>query len=81
MDVILLKDVEKIGLRGEVVSVSPIRRQVPVEEYLKPQKRFAHLFGDDPRSDVVAELQAIADRNIRRFDLLGVHEPEPEQPS
>src|SRR6187402_2877563 len=31
---------------GEVVAVSPIRRQVPVEEYLRRQRRFAHLFGD-----------------------------------
>ena len=28
---------------GEVVSVAKIRKQLPVE-YLKPQKRFAHLF-------------------------------------
>jgi pyruvate ferredoxin oxidoreductase beta subunit len=55
---------------GEVVSVSPIRRQVPVEEYLRLQKRYAHLFGDPPRENVVARLQAIADRNIRRFGLL-----------
>ena len=34
---------------GEVVGVSKIRRQVPVEEYLRPQRRFAHLFGDPPR--------------------------------
>ena len=32
---------------GEVTAVSKIRRQVPVEEYLQPQKRYAHLFGDD----------------------------------
>jgi len=55
---------------GEVVNVSKIRRQVPVEEYLRPQKRFAHLFGDPPRTDVIAEIQAHADRNIRRFGLL-----------
>jgi pyruvate ferredoxin oxidoreductase beta subunit len=55
---------------GEVVSVSKIRRQVPVEEYLKPQRRYAHLFGDPPRTDVIAQLQARADRNIRRFGLL-----------
>jgi pyruvate ferredoxin oxidoreductase beta subunit len=55
---------------GEIVSVSKIRRQVPVEEYLKPQKRYAHLFGDPPRADVVEALQALADKNIRRFDLL-----------
>jgi pyruvate ferredoxin oxidoreductase beta subunit len=55
---------------GEIVSVSPIRRQAPVDEYLRLQKRFAHLFGDPPRADVVARLQEIADRNIRRFGLL-----------
>ncbi len=55
---------------GEVVSVSRIRRQLPVEEYLKPQRRFAHLFGKQPRYEVIARLQAIADRNIRQFGLL-----------
>jgi pyruvate ferredoxin oxidoreductase beta subunit len=55
---------------GEVVSVSKIRRQVPVEEYLRPQRRYAHLFGDPPRTDVVARIQERADRNIRRFGLL-----------
>ena len=55
---------------GEVTSVSKIRRQVPVEEYLKLQRRFAHLFGDPPRDDIVARIQAGADRNIERFGLL-----------
>jgi pyruvate ferredoxin oxidoreductase beta subunit len=55
---------------GAVTAVSKIRRPVPVEEYLRLQKRYAHLFGDPPRPDVVARLQAIADRNIRRFGLL-----------
>jgi pyruvate ferredoxin oxidoreductase beta subunit len=55
---------------GEVVSVSKIRRQQPVEVYLKLQRRFAHLFGNTPRSDVIAHLQAIADRNIRRYGLV-----------
>jgi pyruvate ferredoxin oxidoreductase beta subunit len=55
---------------GEVVSVSKIRRQAPVEDYLRLQPRFAHLFGDPPRTDVIERLQAIADRNIRRFGLL-----------
>ncbi len=56
--------------RGEVTAVTKIRRRVPVEEYLRPQKRFAHLFGADPRPDLVAKIQAGADRNIRRFGLL-----------
>jgi pyruvate ferredoxin oxidoreductase beta subunit len=56
--------------RGEVVSVSKIRRRLPVEEYLRPQRRFAHLFADPPRLDVIAQIQESADRNIRRFGLL-----------
>ena len=55
---------------GVVTTVSKIRRPVPVEEYLRLQKRYAHLFGDPRRADVVARLHAIADRNIRRFGLL-----------
>ncbi|GGM89606.1 pyruvate synthase subunit beta [Thermopolyspora flexuosa] len=55
---------------GEITAVSKIRRKVPVEEYLRAQGRYAHLFGDPPRTDVIAALQALADRNIRRFGLL-----------
>ena len=43
---------------------------INVEDYLRLQRRFAHLFGDPPRTDVVERLQALADRNIRRFALL-----------
>ena len=45
--------------------------QVPVEEYLRPQKRYAHLFGDRaaPRRHRRACRQ-IADRNIARYGLL-----------
>ncbi|NEE00594.1 thiamine pyrophosphate-dependent enzyme [Phytoactinopolyspora halotolerans] len=56
--------------RGEITGVSKIRRQVPVEEYLQPQRRYAHLFGPSPRPEVVARLQARADRNIERFGLI-----------
>jgi len=55
---------------GEVVNVSRIRRRAPVEEYLKPQRRFAHLFNPAPRIEVIAAIQAIADRNIRKYGLL-----------
>ncbi len=55
---------------GEVVSVSKIRKRLPVEEYLKPQRRFAHLFGKQPSYEVIAKIQAAADRNIRKFNLL-----------
>lgn len=55
---------------GEQKSALAIRRQLPVEEYLRPQKRYAHLFGKTPRVDVIAKLQALADRNIRKYKLL-----------
>jgi pyruvate ferredoxin oxidoreductase beta subunit len=58
------------GGRGEVTDVLKIRTRRPVEEYLKPQKRFAHLFRDGSGADVIARLQAIADRNIARYGLL-----------
>ena len=54
-----------------MTSVSAIRRQVPVEDYLRPQRRYAHLFGDPGRPDIVARLQALADRNIARYGLMG----------
>ncbi len=55
---------------GEVTGVSKIRRRLPVEDYLRPQRRYAHLFGDPPQSEVIARIQAGADRNIKRFGLL-----------
>jgi len=64
------------AVEGEVVAVSPIRRQAPVEEYLKIQRRFAHLFGEHPRTDLIERIQAIADRNIREYGLLGGGEDE-----
>ena len=55
---------------GEVTSVLPIRGQVPVEEYLRPQQRFAHLFTDPMDIQVLTQLQQLADRNITRYGLL-----------
>ena len=57
---------------GEVVRTQKIRKKVPVEEYLKLQKRFAHLFKkgqEDPGR--IAAIQRMADSNIARFNLLG----------
>jgi pyruvate ferredoxin oxidoreductase beta subunit len=59
---------------GEVTNVSKLRRQVPVEDYLQPQTRFAHLFKPPGRADLVAQIQALADRNVKRFGLLDVAE-------
>jgi pyruvate ferredoxin oxidoreductase beta subunit len=57
------------GERGDVTGVSKIRRRVPVERYLERQRRYAHLFEPERREDVIAALQARADRNIERFGL------------
>jgi pyruvate ferredoxin oxidoreductase beta subunit len=56
--------------RGEVTAVTKIRHRVPVEEYLRPQKRFAHIFGSKVHPQMLERIQAQADRNIRRFGLL-----------
>ncbi len=55
---------------GQVTCVSPIRHRTPVEAYLSIQRRFAHLFGKDPRPDIVARIQGIADENIETYGLL-----------
>jgi pyruvate ferredoxin oxidoreductase beta subunit len=59
------------ALDGELERATPIRRRVPVEAYLRPQRRFAHLFRTDPPDPRVARLQAMADENIRRFAIGG----------
>ena len=55
---------------GEVTRALKIRKPLPVEDYLRPQKRFAHLFSPQPHTDVIARIQAIADHNIRKFALI-----------
>jgi pyruvate ferredoxin oxidoreductase beta subunit len=58
------------GRDGDVTAVAKIRRPEPVEAYLRPQKRFRHLFEPERRDDIIARVQARADRNIERFGLL-----------
>ena len=55
---------------GKVTSRTPIRRQVPVTEYLNKQKRFAHLFGKTPDAARIEQMQRMADQNIADFGLL-----------
>jgi pyruvate ferredoxin oxidoreductase beta subunit len=54
---------------GEITGRHQLRRRVPVEDYLKQQRRFAHLFGKTPDVQTIAAIQEIADRNVRRFGL------------
>jgi pyruvate ferredoxin oxidoreductase beta subunit len=64
---------------GEITSVTPIRRLVPVTEYLRIQGRYAHLFRPAEQGETIAAIQAIADRNIARYRLL--KDPEDAQRS
>ncbi len=54
---------------GELGKVHKIK-QKPVEEYLRMQKRFAHLFKDERGRDEIAKIQAIADENVRKYGLV-----------
>jgi pyruvate ferredoxin oxidoreductase beta subunit len=56
--------------RGSVVAATPIRRRQPVEEYLRLQTRYAHLFSPTERTDIISRIQEQADRNIERFGLM-----------
>ena len=58
------------GERGDVTDVTKIRRRLPVEEYLQLQHRYSHLFSPVRRDDVIARIQARADRNVERFGLV-----------
>jgi pyruvate ferredoxin oxidoreductase beta subunit len=52
---------------GVMTASRKIRRRRPVTDYLRVQKRFAHLFTDGEVA--IARLQAMADANVVRFAL------------
>ena len=54
---------------GVVTAVSPIRHRVPVEDYLRPQSRFRHLFEPERRHEVIERLEAMAAANVSRYGL------------
>lgn len=54
---------------GDMISKRRIFETVPVEEYLKLQGRFAHLFKGDEGKNEIAKIQRIADENIKKFIL------------
>jgi pyruvate ferredoxin oxidoreductase beta subunit len=55
---------------GEITNVSKIKHRLPVEDYLRPQQRFAHLFKDAAGAEIIRRIQAGADRNIKRYGLV-----------
>jgi pyruvate ferredoxin oxidoreductase beta subunit len=55
---------------GEVTASTKIRHKVPVTDYLKLQKRYAHLFRNPPDLERIARIQQMADHNIATYGLL-----------
>jgi pyruvate ferredoxin oxidoreductase beta subunit len=55
---------------GKITSVRKIKKKIPVEEYLKSQRRFRHLVSSDQAPEEVRQLQALADANIEKYGLL-----------
>ncbi len=56
---------------GALVAATKIRRRVPVEDYLRLQRRFAHLFKKGAEdSKRIGAIQRMADANIEKYGLL-----------
>ncbi len=55
---------------GKLVGVRKIGKKKPVEEYLRPQGRFRHLFETEVGKAEIPRIQAMADANIERFGLI-----------
>ena len=56
---------------GELTNKMKITDKKPVEDYLKPQGRFSHLFKNEAGKAEIAEIQKIADRKIEKYKFLG----------
>ena len=55
---------------GKITHVRKIKKKIPVEEYLKSQKRFRHLFSGKGAEEEIKAIQALADENIEKYGLL-----------
>lgn len=54
---------------GEITQVRKVKDPRPVEEYLRIQKRFKHLFTMEGCEEEIKKIQAMADWNIKHFGL------------
>ncbi|MCJ7809265.1 MAG: thiamine pyrophosphate-dependent enzyme [Desulfobulbaceae bacterium] len=55
---------------GKITKVRKLKKKTPVEEYLKSQKRFRHMFSGKGAEEGIKAVQAIADENIEKYGLL-----------
>ena len=65
---------------GELKSVRKIRPK-PVDEYLKLQGRFSHLFRDEAAKAEIDKIQAIAEANIKKYGLVAEKKEAPAKKS
>lgn len=57
-------------VNGQLADVVKLPAQRPaVEEYLKPQGRFKHLFKDERGKEQIAYIQKLADENVEKYEL------------
>lgn len=54
---------------GVLTKAMKVTKDVPVAEYLKPQKRFAHLFKTEKGQEIIKQIQALADQNKIKYQL------------
>ncbi len=54
---------------GVVTNVKRLKEIKPVTEYLKTQRRFAHMFKKEGGDEIISAIQAIADKNVERLGL------------
>ncbi|MDR2157962.1 MAG: hypothetical protein LBO02_01440, partial [Holosporaceae bacterium] len=54
---------------GKVVGSTMIDKIIPVEDYLRTQRRFAHLFGKNACSETIGVIQNVANANIEKYKL------------
>jgi len=56
---------------GEVTNVRTVTDRKPVEEFLKHQGRFKHLFGDEKDEETIEEIQSFVDGRAEDLDIDG----------
>lgn len=54
---------------GEITNVKKVKDRKPVEEYLKLQGRFQHLFEMEGGEKIIEEIQEVADKNAEKLGL------------
>lgn len=57
-------------VNGQLSRKMTIAKKEPVDNFLKMQKRFKHLFASPSGKQEIAKIQAIADSNIKKFGLI-----------